>query len=369
MGGAVKDSGPLPGGDPIKSLAIHKRATSCPIADSGQEPIRVVYIAGIGRSGSTLLHRTLGQAEGFVAVGEVTHFFGRGLIKNERCACGSYFRDCPVWGQVIQDVEASGVDFDPRDIERFRLRLTESQQLAALMLLRWKPKAQREMIRQYQRVLQIVYGSLHRVTGGAVLVDSSKNVGYGRILQETPGIRLYVAHLVRDSRGVTFSLGKITRRPGTVEHEEHLDRRKPAAGCFLWSLANVAAEFLSTGAAGYARIRYTDFVRSPGDTVRRILAMAGELPVSEKLDHVGKDSIHLGVQHVLAGNPGRAETGKIQLKEDLEWRQKMEPGQRHLVTALTFPLLLRYGYLASDRDKKTYAGHTEDRAGLASRQG
>lgn len=47
------------------------------------DPVRVLYIAGIGRSGSTLLARALGEVDGFVAAGEVMHFFGRGLVNDE----------------------------------------------------------------------------------------------------------------------------------------------------------------------------------------------------------------------------------------------------------------------------------------------
>lgn len=325
-----------------------------------------MYIAGIGRSGSTLLSRTLGGAPGFFAAGEIMHFFGRGWANNELCACGSRFRDCSLWGQVIQEVEAAAPDFDPMEIERFRHRLTESKQLAAFMLLRWKPRSTRAMIKTYQRLLWVVYGALQRATGCSVLVDSSKNVGYGRILQETPGIELYVAHLVRDSRGVTFSLGKKTRRPGLPAHEEHLDHRKPAASCFLWSMANLFAEALSTGAAGYVRIRYTDFVRSPADTIRRVLEMTGERPISTHLPHVSGEVVQLGIPHVLAGNPVREQTGNVPLREDLEWRREMEPGKRHLVTALTFPLLLRYGYL-SDRER-AFAAPGDDRSGPLSRE-
>ncbi|WP_420910932.1 sulfotransferase [Thermus thermophilus] len=38
-----------------------------------QEKVKVVFIGGYGRSGSTLLDRMLGQVEGFVSVGELRH--------------------------------------------------------------------------------------------------------------------------------------------------------------------------------------------------------------------------------------------------------------------------------------------------------
>ena len=56
-------------------------------------PLRVVYIAGAGRSGSTLFARILGQAAGFCYVGEMKYFWENGSVKNELCTCGSAFLD------------------------------------------------------------------------------------------------------------------------------------------------------------------------------------------------------------------------------------------------------------------------------------
>jgi hypothetical protein len=44
------------------------------------------------------------------------------------------------------------------------------------------------------------------------------------------------------------------------------------------------------------------------------------------------------------GNPMRLETGHVQLRLDEAWRTDMRVMDRATVTALTWPLLLRYGY-------------------------
>src|SRR6266550_3928756 len=65
----------------------------------GQGPI-VVYIAGSGRSGSTLLERALGEIPGFVNVGELIDLYRRVAEHGERCGCGQEFAECPFWSQV-----------------------------------------------------------------------------------------------------------------------------------------------------------------------------------------------------------------------------------------------------------------------------
>jgi hypothetical protein len=44
--------------------------------------VTVLYVAGTGRSGSTLLARVLGEADGFVAAGELRYVWQRGLVED-----------------------------------------------------------------------------------------------------------------------------------------------------------------------------------------------------------------------------------------------------------------------------------------------
>src|SRR6266705_3371373 len=65
-----------------------------------QPGLRVLYIGGWGRSGSTLLDRMLGQVPGFFALGEVREIWQSGLRENRLCGCGASFRECPFWTRV-----------------------------------------------------------------------------------------------------------------------------------------------------------------------------------------------------------------------------------------------------------------------------
>jgi hypothetical protein len=51
-----------------------------------------------------------------------------------------------------------------------------------------------------------------------------------------------------------------------------------------------------------------------------------------------------GRNHTVAGNPVRLTQGEIRIRPDLEWRTGLRPSARRTVTALTWPLLLRYGF-------------------------
>src|SRR5205085_9377274 len=64
-------------------------------------PVRVLLIAGSGRSGSTLLANLLGSVPGVFSAGEMRYLFDRGLRDNRLCGCGVPFRECPVWTRIL----------------------------------------------------------------------------------------------------------------------------------------------------------------------------------------------------------------------------------------------------------------------------
>jgi hypothetical protein len=62
--------------------------------------VRVLYVAGTGRSGSTLVAAMLGQLRGAFAAGEVRYLWQRGLSERRPCGCGTPVPDCPVWTDI-----------------------------------------------------------------------------------------------------------------------------------------------------------------------------------------------------------------------------------------------------------------------------
>lgn len=305
----------------------------------------MLYIAGIGRSGSTLLNRALGATDGLFAAGEAMHFFGRGIVRNERCACRTPVGSCPIWGRVAERLRSAGMLDDPVGTDSFRHLITEGPAWAGVFMP-WRPAEFRDRLGTYQRRLAALYRAVRDVTGARLIVDSSKNLSYARVLQETSAVRLHIVHLVRDSRGVAFSLGKVARRPGTDADSEHLARRGPASGSLLWGLANLLAESVGGRAATYLRVRYQDFVAAPAATLARILESAGENPTTGHIEHISGDAMELPVQHLIAGNPVRSARGRVPLEEDVAWRARMSGRKRRIVTAFTFPLLFRYGFVS-----------------------
>ena len=47
---------------------------------------------------------------------------------------------------------------------------------------------------------------------------------------------------------------------------------------------------------------------------------------------------------MVAGNPLRFHRGEVPIRPDVEWRSRLGPAPRWVVTGLTWPLLVRYGF-------------------------
>jgi UDP-N-acetylglucosamine transferase subunit ALG13 len=305
---------------------------------------RVVYIAGWGRSGSTLLDRMLGQLPGVFSVGELRDVWQRGVLEDRRCGCGEPFSSCPVWSDVGRRAFGGWDALDVGEIQRLRMRLDRPWSAALLVGSRVVPGLDREVAR-YVDVLERLYLAIHESTGAQVIVDSSKIPTYAMLLRRIPNIDLRIVHLVRDPRGVVYSWQKQVAREDGVPDEEMLRySTAPAAGRYL--VYNGLTHAVRAGLP-YLFLRYEDLVRDPEGGLRRVAGHAG-LDPSGALGFINDGTVELSANHTVDGNPMRLSTGPIPVKEDEEWRRLMDPRRRLMVSAFTAPLIARYGYRLGD---------------------
>jgi hypothetical protein len=307
----------------------------------------VVYLAGLGRSGSTLLERLLGEMPGACPAGEVVHMWLRGVRDGERCGCGQPFGSCPFWRQVGQAAFGGWDQVDVDRITRLRARVDRARflpQLASPVLRRRLQPALDEYVAYYHRT----YAAIGQISGSVAVIDSSKHASLAFCLRSSPGLDLRVVHVVRDPRAVAYSWGKIVDRPEAASGSQ-MSTYTPASAALRWNLQNSALQLLSQLGTPTLRVRYEDFTAAPAATLGRIAAFAG-LPGGPEFGFLGTDGpgrwwAELGATHTASGNPMRFTTGRIRIRHDDTWQTAMVAGSRRTVTTLTLPLLMRYGYL------------------------
>jgi len=314
--------------------------------------MRIVYIAGSGRSGSTLLARILGQIDGFVSPGEMRHFWRTGaplLAHDQLCGCGRPYDECQLWQPVVTEVfgRLNGEDLDglqclAESVDRTRY--------IPWMVSRRGPAGYRSRLGDYRRITTDLYSAVLGSSGASFLIDASKDPSTLFLLATTPGVRLTVVHLVRDIRGVTYSWRKRKVRPEFIDRRVYMQRHSVLKTVRFWLYGNVLSELSTRVGATYVRVRYEDFVREPRESVRSICRACGvEDP---GLTFISDGACRLEREnHMLSGNPNRFSGPEVRFRLDHEWRRMMPRGERLTASVLGLPLLLRYGYFGGGTAK------------------
>jgi hypothetical protein len=301
--------------------------------------VRVLYIAGAGRSGSTILGHILGQFNGCTSVGELWNIWRRGLVERRKCGCGTRVLECPFWNPVLERAFGLPLPFDPRDVVALGDRRLEARSLPAMAAQRLRgPRGDDE----YLDLLAPLYRAAFDLSGAAVLVDISKSAIYAALLASIPGCDVRVVHLVRDARASAYSWLRTKRLPDFGD-ERSMVMQTPVTTARRWIKAQLLVEALwGSRTERYLCLRYEDLVAHPRAAVDRIVDFAGVDALGSPF--VGERVVRLGPTHSVSGNPARFSSGEVELRPDDEWTRAMLPGDRARVAALTWPLLLRYGY-------------------------
>ncbi|MEJ2283977.1 MAG: sulfotransferase [Desulfobacterales bacterium] len=172
----------------------------------GNGQIKVLYIAGPTRSGSTILSNILGQISGFFHAGEVIEAWDRGRLW--KCSCGQLPQECPVWSEIFMTLDAAFDAHDRAAIIRKRDRLSRSHKVILNHYLGLDHSSGNQQESKYFQSLAKLYAVIKTQTQADVIIDSSKNAGYAHSLLNVSNIDLHVVHLVRDSRATAFSWSK-----------------------------------------------------------------------------------------------------------------------------------------------------------------
>jgi hypothetical protein len=299
---------------------------------------KVLFIAGADRSGSTLLDVLLGSVKGFVAVGELSNIWQRGIVEGRRCGCGSSLLTCDVWVDVLSSV----LGHPPRSKDAQAV-LSLRARSARVRHTRRILHSQRPELGRYLAILSRLYAAIAHRTNSAVIVDSSKDPSDAAALALTPGVDPFIVHLVRDPRAVAFSRRRRAKVQPDTPEPTRMAERSVSRATVDWLAWNLGTEVVTrTMPERSMLLRYEDFIRFPEDATARLVGLVdGSEPA---LPFSGPDEAIVDVSHTVSGNPSRFTRGIIRLSVDDEWIVRQPVRDRILSTAIAAPLMIRYGY-------------------------
>jgi hypothetical protein len=314
----------------------------------GRGPV-VLYSGGTGRSGCTVLASALGQVPGFVNVGEARYVWQKGLVDNRLCGCGERFRDCSFWGKVGELAFGGWDAVDPAEVERLRRSVDHPGRFPALLM----PEALRGKrfevdTERFAGILRRLYDAIVEASGASVVVDSSRFATYALLLKRA-GADVRMIHVVRDSRGVAFSWQKKVEVTDSPDKTIFMPTYSVSSGSLRWAAYNVQTWMTRLAGVPYLFARYEDAVVDPAPHLEQMMAHAGSPTDPDELPLEGNSIRITTPMHTVMGNPVRLERRRLELRVDDEWRRSMAPKARRVVTALTLPLLLSYGYPVRNR--------------------
>ena len=273
--------------------------------------MKILYVASVPHSGSTILANALGELDGFFSAGELM-FLPHVVRAGRMCGCGLAFDRCPVWSQVLDAPP-------PLPDDRWLL----ARNLPFIVL--GHPPGGGEAHERYRRALRDLYARIAEATGCRVLVDSSKAPSYAHALASIDEVDLYVIHVVRDPRATAFSWRRFGKRLDT----------SPFYFGLVWSYWNATIPLVARRPGRYRLVRYEEFVARPEETLRSLAAFVGE-PV-DALPFTEDGRLRLGVNHTAAGNNNRFRIGEVELR--LDDASASVPARTRLATTLaTWPL-------------------------------
>ncbi len=301
--------------------------------------IKVVYITGVFRSGSTLFDTILGNTNGVMSVGELVNVQELAWSKGEYCSCGKKGDECEFWKAVylkwtkrFPNVSIQTFSSIQHKVERFRYWPS------IFIYYIYKPS----FVKNYIEYIQALYECISEVSGCNVIVDSSKNPGRALALTLVPKIDLYVIHFIRDGRGVAWSC----LRKFEVDLKKGLQRKIDPIPVWKtairWVTINVSSSLiLLFTRVKSIRIHYEYLVNNTRSTLSKTSEFVDI--DTDKIIKVLDESRPISPQHTIAGNRMRMNK-QIKITIDDEWRTKMSKSDLKLFWLLAGITSRFYGY-------------------------
>lgn len=309
------------------------------LADAGtRPPLKIIYIGGYSRSGSTLLDRMLGQLPGFFSTGELGYLTTHGIIQGRKCGCGKVFQDCPLWHEIGIAAFGGWDSADARELVALYPVVNRHRYIPLMVFPNFSRKYARKMDR-YTSLLARLFAAIGQVGHAEVIVDSTVDPSRAFLLKRVPGVEIVPIQLIRDSRGVSYSWTKQQMMLDTQGVEIPINTFPATLTAFRWMIYHVLFKAFRFFSQPGVSVRYEDLVADPIPVLGTIAGAAGIKVEPTSFGFVSPGRVHLRTCHTIAGNNMRMSSGDMKLRVDEAWRQELPRVQRILVTAITWPML------------------------------
>lgn len=288
-----------------------------------QSQSTIIFIAGWGRSGTTLLGNLLASKFSGLMVGEVRYLWDRGLEQKKICGCTQRVVDCELWMNSVPEEAMILPNLMSRKVGS-RARL--------LQLLNFLPGGQyiyRSLCGRELNLLNLLYANLLDSAPNNVLVDTSKSPFYATSLALSTENRIRFIHIVRNPAGVAFSWQRVKQTLDSEHGKDEFPRYGIVRSSIQWLVVNILCMWCRVMPnVEYCKLFYEDLVANPTVEIERLA------------NFIGLDDNQEGrcSNHSVSGNPIRfVDVRELKMHPDTEWKTGLPFYKKALIAVLTFP--------------------------------
>ena len=305
--------------------------------DDPPRPVRLLYVAGMGRAGSTLVGAVLATMVGpSILLGESKRLWHACAQPGELCGCGDRFDQCSFWQPVLEDA-FGGVDpvTAGAHVDLGRWFFSRRRLLTATRATGSRPPRDGAAA-EYLSIVDRLIASIGRLHPGHTVVDTSKHPLYGAALTTLDDVDVGVVHLTRDPRAVANSHRRSRPRPEITWEDRFLPQANARRVAALTWERELEVAILRSRAGRSVRLRYEDFVDAPMERMADSLAGLGIDP-----DPSWGEGRPLPPGHMIAGNPWIRRQEPVRISADDAWRKELPRAAWVGLTVATAPVLVR----------------------------
>ncbi len=278
-----------------------------------ENELRIIYILGLGRSGTTLITSLLNSHPDIVGIGEVNNI----LTQNDssKCSCSFSLEKCPFWSSIFKEIN-NNLGFTREDVRS----IIHKQERKRNFFNPFKP-----MNEDYLTLNKSFYSVVSEISGQNIIVDSSKNIM--RYFSIKNHFDISTITTIRNPFGVCWSLQKI--------YKESNHRSK----ILIYSLLSYTFNNLFILSLSYFNKKMIVFKYEDTPKVVKSEWFWNKLNLKEAYDLNKKYHIGYGNDLIRAFNPK-----EYSFKEDLAYKDNLDWKWKTIVYLLTWPVMLLKGY-------------------------
>lgn len=261
----------------------------------------IIYIAGYGRSGSTILDILLGNSPQAISLGEIGQLWIRPIEDEVFCSCGKKVHYCDYWRSISEHSKMS-ISIYNKIYNNSALNKKIESWSSFFNIINNKNNKSKQL---YSMLMKELFKNISSSNDVRILIDSSKS-SYGFMwrylaLKKIVGLDIKVIHLTRNLRAVINSKTKGNNR-NLAMNINKVERFIGVRTIIGWLIANFSCSIgrLFFPSSSWKHISYEFLMDEPVKCLQSLEVFCN-LDLTSSIDCVQRGS-SFPEQHLIGGN-------------------------------------------------------------------